>query len=227
MILTAHQPAYLPWLGYFDKMARADIFVYLDRVQYEKNSFINRNRLKSAQGPFWVTVPVLHKGHTSSHIGELRINGSVNWKRKHLNGIRQAYGRAPFFQERDPRLEILYAQDHELLTDLCWRQLDFWRAELGIQTRLVRLSELGIRSRKSQLVLDLCRHFGARRYLSGTLGRDYLSRDDFQSEGIEIVFQDYRHPTYPQLHGDFEPNLGIIDLWMNSDRFDCIWEDGR
>jgi hypothetical protein len=222
MILSVHQPAYLPWLGYFDKLIRSDVFVFLDTVQYEKNSFINRNRIKTPQGMLWLTVPVKTRGHIASTLQQTEIDNSQNWRAKHLKSIYLNYRAAPRFERCYARLEALYAAEDGLLADMCFRQLQFWLKEFGIEKTLVRASSLPIESRKSDLVFDLCQHFGADYYISGALGTHYLEQDKFKEAGIEIEYQDYRHPVYPQLHGEFMPNLGIVDLWMQNDRFDLI-----
>lgn len=222
MILSAHQPAYLPWLGYFDKLLRSDVFVFLDNVQYEKNSFINRNRIKTPQGPIWLTVPVKTKGHTHSTLRDTEIDHSQNWKAKHLNAIRLNYSKAPRFADSFPKLQALYEEEDCLLADMCFRHLQFWLKELGAKKTVVRASTLDIDSKKSDLVYDLCRHFRADHYISGALGRDYLEEEKFAEGGIRIEYQSYRHPAYAQLHGDFLPGMGIVDLWMNTDRFGLI-----
>jgi len=219
MILSAHQPAYLPWLGYFDKIARADVFVYLDTVQFEKNSFINRNLIKTPQGARWLTIPVKTKGHTSGSLRSTEIDDSQPWRAKHLRSIMMNYRRARRFDECFPKVEALLAVPESNLARYCFHQLRFWLAELSISTRIVRSSELPISSSKSDLVLALCKHFGARRYLSGEQGRDYLVESQFDEAGIAIEYQSFRSPIYFQLWGDFIPNLGILDWWMNTDRF--------
>lgn len=226
MILSAHQPAYLPWLGLFDKIRRSDVFVYLDAVQFEKNSFTNRNRIKTPRGPLWLTVPVKLKGHTTSTLRDTLIDDTRNWRAKHLRSISQNYGQAPFFTTRYPRLEALYAASFDRLSDLCFAHLQFWLSEIGTERRIVRQSELPDMGAKSDLVLNLCRHFRADRYLSGALGRGYLDLGAFRASGIEVEFQDYRHPVYPQLQGDFLPNLAIVDLWMNCREPSSIWRGG-
>lgn len=224
MILSIHQPAYLPWLGYFDKLARSDVFVFLDNVQFEKNSFINRNRIKTPQGALMLTVPVRSRGHTASTLKETELDNSRHWKSKHLKSIFLNYRAAPRFDACYPKLEALYAADDALLADMCFRQLQFWLRELGVEKKVVRASSLPLTSRKSELVLDICRYFGADRYISGALGRDYLDEEKFADAGIRIEYQDYRHPVYPQLHGEFLPCMGIVDFWMNTDRFEAIWK---
>lgn len=215
MILSAHQPAYLPWLGYFDKIARADVFVYLDTVQFEKNSFINRNQIKTPQGSLWLTIPVKTKGHTSKSLFTTEIDDSQPWRIKHLKSIEMNYRKAPRFEECFPKIQALLTIPESNLAEYCLHQLRFWLGELAIDTRIVRSSELPITSAKSDLVLDLCQYFGAQHYLSGALGRDYLVEDDFSKAGIGIEYQSFKSPVYPQLWGDFIPYLGILDWWMS------------
>lgn len=224
MILSAHQPAYLPWLGYFDKIVKSDIFIYLDTVQFEKNSFTNRNRIKTPQGPVWLTIPVKIKGHLGKSLLELEIDSGQNWRRKHLNTIFLNYKKTAFFEERFAKLEALYQNQHVLLSELCWDQLMFWLKELGITTQVIRSASLPTCSKKSDLVLDLCRHFGADQYLSGALGKDYLKVEDFRLNGISVEFQDYHPSVYSQLWGDFVPYLSILDFWMNTEHCDVVFQ---
>lgn len=222
MILTAHQPAYLPWLGYFDKIIRSDIYVYLDSVQYEVRSFINRNRFKTSQGEMYLTVPVKSHGHRGSTISELEIDNSMRWREKHLKAIFLNYKKALRFSECYPKLEALYKTEYRFLSGLCWDHLLFWLKELGVQRTVVRLSQLQIESKKSDLILELCGHFGADRYISGKLGKNYLKEEDFHENGITIDYQNYQHPVYPQLWGDFIPCMSIVDFWMNSNNYRLI-----
>lgn len=215
MILSAHQPAYLPWQGYFDKIARSDVFVYLDTVQFEKNSFINRNQIKTPQGALWLTIPVKTRGHTSATMRSTEIDDSQPWRKKHLKAIEMNYRKAPCFDERFTKIEQLLNFPESNLAEYCLHQLEFWLAELAIDTCIVRSSQLSISSAKSDLVLDLCKYYKVTHYLSGALGRDYLVEDDFCKAGIVIEYQRYQPVSYPQLWGDFIPYLGILDSWMN------------
>ncbi len=215
MILSAHQPAYLPWLGYFDKIARSDIFVYLDAVQFEKNSFINRNKIKTPQGPQWLTVPVKTKGHINATLRDTLIDDEQPWRSKHLKSIEMNYRKAPHFKDCFLKLEGLFTIPESNLAELCWQQLQFWLSEFDIKTKVVRSSEVTITSKKSDLVFDLCKLFGADHYLSGALGKDYLEKNSFSAAGIKIEYQDYQSPVYPQLGGEFEPYMSIIDYWLN------------
>ncbi len=221
-ILSAHQPAYLPWLGYFEKIIGSDVFVFLDTVQFEKNSFTNRNKIKSPQGAMWLTVPVRTKGHLGIPVSEIEIDTCSQWKKDHLKAIYLNYKKAPRFAECYSKLEVLYQKDINLLSELCWEQLMFWLRELGIERKIVRSSQTGVSSKKSDLVLDLCKAFSADSYLSGSLGKNYLREQDFIDAGISVSYQDYKHPVYRQLWGEFLPNMGVLDFWMNTDEYGLI-----
>lgn len=217
MILSIHQPAYLPWLGYFDRIAASDAFVVLDTVQLEKNSFTNRNRIKTANGPVWLTVPVFQKGHMSKPLREIEIDETRDWRRKHVLAIAQSYARARRFPERFARLSTLIERQEHNLTDLCVTQLAFWLGELGIKTPVVRASDLDVEGTKSDLVLGICQKLKAGTYISGPLGRGYLDEAAFARAGIRLIYHDYAHPTYPQLHGEFMPLLSVVDWWLNAE----------
>jgi hypothetical protein len=214
VIVSIHQPAYLPWLGYFDKIRRADLFIYLDTVQFQKNSFQNRNRIRTKSGPIWLTVPVKTRGVLyDTPLKDLQIDIGQHWQAKHLNALKMNYSRAPMFQSIFPRLEQYYKRPWERLADLCWEMMIEFNNMLGIGTRIVKASALrGVEGGKSTLVLNLCRAVGATSYLSGSLGRQYLKLDDFSAAGIDLVFQDFVHPTYSQQYRGFEPFMGVIDL---------------
>jgi len=216
MIISIHQPAYLPWLGYFDKIIRSDVFVYLDTVQLEKNSYSYRNKIKTPQGSTWLTIPLKMKGHTGNVIKDVLTDNSQQWKKKHLKNIFFNYKKSPFFDELYPKMETLYAEEFDLFSDLTYQHLLFWLKELNIKTKIIKSSDLGFDSKKSGLILDLCQHFQADKYISGVLGKDYLDECSFKDKNIEIEYQDYQHPKYQQLHGEFLSHMGVVDFYMNS-----------
>ena len=215
MILTAHQPVYLPWLGLFHKIALCDTYVFLDSVKYLKQDWNNRNKIKGAGGSMWLTVPVATGGKDHIQLPEVRISNEQNWRLKHWRSIRSCYGRAPFFDQYAPFLEDLYSRNWTFLNDLNLYMLRWFLDALGIKPRVMRASELDLVGTKSDMVLDMCRKLGAKTYIFGALGRDYAQVADFERAGIELIFQDYQHPRYPQLHGGFVPHLSIIDLLFN------------
>lgn len=222
MIMSAHQPAYLPWLGYFDKIKRSDIFIFLDTVQFEKNSFTNRNKIKTKDGPIWLSIPVIKKDHLEKKMNEIVIDKRTHWQKKHLNSLQISYAKAQYYKELFPSLREIYNNEYELLVDATWDHLNYWLRILNIQTKIIKSSELNINSKKSDFVLDLCKSVGADYYISGALGRNYIEIEKFRKVGIEVEFQEYNHPTYEQLYGEFIPNMGIVDLVMNTDNYDII-----
>lgn len=222
MIMSAHQPAYLPWLGYFDKIKRSDLFIFLDTVQYEKNSYTNRNKIKTANGPIWLAIPVIKTDHFNKIMSEMPLDKRKRWQKKHLHSIYMSYKKAPHFDEIYPMLQELYEREYDNIVDVTWDHLHFWLEILGINTKIIKSSELGISSKKSDFVLDLCKAVDADHYISGAMGKDYLEVEKFRDVGVEVEFQDYQHPEYPQLYGEFIPNMGVVDFAMNAQDYSII-----
>lgn len=216
MIVSIHQPAYLPWLGYFDRIAKSDTFIFLDNVQFERNSYTNRNQIKTPRGPIWLTVPVRLDAHFDKAVSQIAIDDTQEWRRKHLRSIQQNYSGTPEFGRKFTRLAASFQITTNKLADFCRGQLDFWLTELGIATPVLRASELPVAGRKSSLVLNLCKQVGATTYLSGPFGRRYLEEPEFCKAGIAIEYHDFVHPTYPQKYGNFVPAMAIVDYWLNS-----------
>lgn len=215
MILTAHQPVYLPWLGLFHKIAISDSFCYFDDVQYLKKDWNNRNKIKTFNGEAWLTVPVLTKKHKEKSIREIKINNSINWRNKHWNSIYLNYKKAPYFDKYSNFFEDVYNKEWHYLTDLNEYMLKWFLKELGIKVDYYKASELNFKGYKSELVLDMCKKLGTDLYIFGSLGKDYADTEDFNKEGIKIYFQNYKHPIYAQMHGEFLPYMNIIDLIFN------------
>lgn len=215
MIVTGHQPAYLPWLGLFHKIALSDIYVLLDEVQFEKNSFINRNKIKTPNGPQLLTVPLSKSGYRDKPVKDLEINNTDNWGKNHLERISQNYKKAPFFDGYADFFESVYNQKWTNLIDLVIYMLEFFLKELKINTRVIKQSELHTLGKKQDLVLEMCKKLNADIFVFGALGRDYADENVFRNNGIKIYFQDYIHPSYPQQWGEFVPYMSIIDLLFN------------
>jgi len=215
MVLSINQPAYLPWLGYFHRIYCSDLFVFLDNVQFEKNSFTNRNKIKTAQGSQWLTVPVRLKEHFEKAINEIEIDNSQSWQENHLKAIYLNYKKAPFFEEYFPAIERFYKREWRMISDLNYEMMNFFLEKLGIGTKVTKSSELGVKEKKDKLVLEISKSMKAKVYLSGILGKDYLKAKDFSQEGINLEFQNYNPPKYNQRYQEFLPNLGIIDLLFN------------
>jgi WbqC-like protein len=214
--LVVLQPGYLPWLGFFDQLRRADVFVYYDDVQYDKHGWRNRNRIKTQNGPLWLTVPVRHAGRgTTLRILEIEIDMRTPWARKHVASIRQAYARAPFLHRYLPALEELLQRRWERLVDLDVACTDLMAEWFGLRRPVERSSALGIDGDRSERLINICRRLGASTYLSGDAARSYLDLPLFQRHGIGVQWQEYVHPVYPQLHGGFVSHLSALDLLLN------------
>jgi hypothetical protein len=213
MKLAAHQPQYLPWLGYFDKMDRADVFVLLDTVQYKKNEWQNRNRIRTADGWQWLTVPVRHR--FPARIADVAVDGSA-WRRKHREALRTHYARAPHRAALLPRLEAFLDEPGDRLADLNARSVRMLAGLLGVHTRTVAASEVpGLPEGADARLIGLCRHFGCATYLAGAGGRAYMDLEAWRRAGIEVVFQRFRHPVYRQVYAGFEPGLSAVDFLLN------------
>lgn len=216
MIVSINQPAYLPWLGYFDRIARSDVHVVLDHVQFEKNSMTNRNKIRIRDGWAWLTVPVRTGGRFGDlAIGALEVDSTARWSKKHAQALRSNYAKAPFFAEHFPFFEDVYVREWPLLAPLLREITIYMLRAFGIETKIVYSGDLGISTAKEALVLDICRALKATAYVSGPFGRDYLDPAAFEKENIGLYFHDYAHPEYRQAFAGFEPYMSAIDLLFN------------
>lgn len=216
MIISINQPAYLPWPGYFHRIAAADLHIVLDHVQFEKNSFVNRNRIRTKDGWCWLTVPVRTGGRFGAlPINRLEIAPRAGWARKHWESLRLNYAGAPYFRDHAGFLEAAYRRAWSGLLELLDHTNGYLLEALGIGTPLRSSSRLDPQGRGDEMLLDLCRKVGARVYLSGPLGRDYLREELFRRAGIEVRYDDYAAPRYVQAHPGFESHLSVVDLLFN------------
>lgn len=219
MIITIHQPEHLPWLGLFNKIAKADKYVILDSVQYEKNYFQNRNRILGTNGVQWLSIPISNKGHMDGSIATTLIASdpkNAKWKEKYLQTIRMSYGKYPFFNEVFPVLEKAMDVDSPYFCENNISVIKAFCDALNIHPEYVRSSSLGVNGLKSDLILDICKATNADVYIAGPSGRDYLDMNSFREAGIKVVFNDYHHPVYPQRRSEeFISHLSALDLFMN------------
>lgn len=214
MILTAHQPVYLPWLGLFHKIYLSELFCLFDIAQYQTKDYNNRNKIKTNQGDLWLTVPVESKDHFSKKVCDIKIINN-GWNKKHFKSITLAYKKAPFFDRYIDGLDRIINKRYDYLTDLNLDLLRFMLDCFQIEVPIVKATDYDFTGTKSDLVLDMCIKLGADKYIFGSLGKDYADAASFASQGIEIFFQDYQHPVYSQLHGEFIPYMSAIDLLFN------------
>lgn len=214
MMAGIHQLHYLPWLRYFDKIARCDVFIALDCIQYSKNGWQNRNKVKTASGAAILTVPV--HAPMGCRLDEVRIDDTQPWRRKHWATIRQSYGKAPYFDRYAHAFESVYARKWDRLNELNAHLLEFLVSALGIRTRIEYASRLDVPGRATQRLINLTKAVGADTYYSGAYALEqYLDLASLQREGIVLSLQEWRAPLYPQLHGTFVADLSIVDLLFN------------
>jgi hypothetical protein len=216
MILSAHQPYFAPFPGFFYKAYRSDLFVILDNVQFPQGTtWISRNRFKSHQGALWITVPVWKKGLGLQKISEVRICHEGRWAKKHLESLKTAYGKAPYLSEHLGFLEEMFSEKNEKLMDLNLALIHYLMRALDIQTKAVLLSDLNVSSTGSRRLVDLCTKLGASRFIAQTPARKFIDEKLFQDAGVEISFLNPPALIYPQLWGDFIANLSAFDLVLN------------
>ena len=217
MIVAIHQPEYLPWLGFFKKMMNAELFVFLDDVQFRKKGWQNRNRIRINDGTALLSIPV----HTHSYpkINEVTIDNEKNWSIRHKKSILYNYARAPYFDEIKDFIESIFEKKFQYLVDLNTEIIKFIMNELEIKSKIVFSSELEISKKGSGRVLDICKAVGADHYITGTFwAESNLRVEEFKKSNIDVEFQKFQHPIYKQIHGEFIPEMSIIDLLFNKGR---------
>jgi hypothetical protein len=211
------QSNYIPWKGYFDLIASADQFVLYDIVQFTKNDWRNRNLIKTASGPLWLTIPVAQSGRFGQTIEEVRVTDD-RWRVKHWRSLEQAYRRAPFFSRYRDRFEALYlASNERRLTTINRSFISSIADAMGITTPIASATDIELPDDRIDRLIEICRTFGASEYISGPAARVYLDESRFRAAGIEVRFMDYRgYREYPQLYPPFEHKVSALDLLFNT-----------
>jgi hypothetical protein len=211
------QPTYLPWMGYFQIMKEADVYVFLDNVQFEQRSWQSRNRIKSVEKFVWLSIPTHH--NNQSRINEVEIDNSKPWNRQHLNAIKTSYGKARYFNDYSSFFKSVYELKWTNLELLNIHLIKYFASQLGLSPLFVKASKLGLEGKRTSLLLDICKMFGADRYVSSIGAKDYMEADGakeiFMNEGIKVEFMKIKLFKYPQLFGEFIPELSVIDLLLN------------
>lgn len=215
MILTAHQPVYLPWLGLFHKIALADKFISFNQVQYQPKDWNNRNKVITPNGPNWLSVPVHRKGYLEKKIIDLKINNDLPWGRKHWSTLLHNYGKTPYFKTYADYFEDVYQREWKTLVELNESMLQWFLDILGIKVPVLSAKNFDFQGEKSALVLNMCLDMKADIYIFGAQGKDYADVSAFKNASVEPYFQDYIHPTYDQQQSDFISHLAIVDLLFN------------
>lgn len=216
MIVATHQPIFLPWPGFYYKAALADLVVLLDDVQFPQGrSWMNRNRLKSEQGEWLLTTPVVKRGRGKQRIRHVEVCDDGRWRNRHLTGIRQLYAHAPYLAEYFPALERAYRAPHRHLVTFNRQLLEIAWEALGIRTRYVMQSELGVTGQGTPLLADLARAVGADELLALRFVEKFIDGEILAQAGVSLRTVNYRPPVYPQLWGPFRYNLSALDLVLN------------
>ena len=208
------QPGYLPNLGFFKKIQSCDTFVFLDDVQFEKDRFDNRNRIRTKEGTIWLTVPI-KRPVFKKNLNEILISNDIDWRRNHLNIIEETYREAPFFTTYWSSLRKILDTNWTKLIDLNIELIQYFMSVLNLTTYTVNSSAIKKSSDRSQRLLDICKHLDASCYVSGISGKEYLDENIFHNAGIKIIYENFQHPTYKQIHGSFIENISILDLLFN------------
>lgn len=217
--MTIHQPEFLPWLGFFHKLSLADVYVALDTVQYRHKYFQNRNRIRGPAGELWLNVPVLHKHHRDQPIRNVAINNAEpRWRQKLWRSLALNYHKAPHFDDYAGAYEAIFLRSWASLAELNVYLIGTTLGLLGLATQVRLASELGVAGAGAPLILDICRALDPDVYISGVSGIAGRGRDHeshFTEAGIEVVYQAFQHPIYPQRHQPFLPCMSIVDLLFN------------
>ena len=216
MIVSAYQPYFAPFPGFFSKAVHSDIIVFMDSVQFPRGTtWLTRNRFKNDQGTLWMTIPVWKKGLGLQKINEVRICNEGHWAEKHLESLKTAYAKAPYFEDHLPFLEAVFKEIPERLVDLNLNIIKYLMKHLEISSEVLLLSKLDIDVREPRLSVEVCTKLGASHFLALSGAKKYLNKTAFQEAGVELQFLNPRFPVYPQLWGAFVPNLSAFDLIFN------------
>ena len=209
------QPGYLPWLGFFELMARVDLFVIYDDVTYDKGSWRNRNRIRTPEGFCWMTVPVITKHKSGQAIKDVQIQNNTKWTKKHYKSLVQYYRKTPFFNKHLSFFEDLYSKDWDLLVNLNMTIIFYIKKFLGIKTEIVSSTQLESHGAKTERLVSICKNLNADTYISANGAKPYIQVEKFNAANIRLQFQNYKHPQYQQNFNRFVSHLSVIDLIFN------------
>ena len=215
MILSGHQPNYIPYPGLIGKILHSDKFIYVSNVQLEKKSWQNRNRIKGANGEIVLTVPVLTKGKFDQKISETMINNNENWGQKHYSSIQLNYKKAPFFNEYMPFFEDLYLKKWDSLNELDIYIMNYILKELDIKTEVYYDTDYSFQGKNNDLLVEMTKELECDTYLSNKGSENYVDISCFTSQGLNHRYLDYKSVSYIQLYKEFVPFLSIFDMLFN------------
>lgn len=218
-VVAIHQPTFLPWLGYFDKIARSDAFILMDDAQFPKKggTWSNRVWMLVNKQAAWVTMPIVRAYHGTRLICEMKINNRTSWRAKVLKTIQMNYARVPFFEEVFPFLTELVNNPTDSLADYNIAAIQALVSALGLDlSKLIPGSTLDVEGEATDLLIVMTEVVGGTAYLCGGGAAGYQEDEKFAKAGIELIYQNFKHPVYPQMNAsEFIPGLSIIDVLMN------------
>jgi len=214
-IVCIHQPDFLPYLGFFDRLLNSDIFVMLNDVQFLRRGWHHRDKIKTSQGVQWLTVPVKKKGQYRQLIKDAKIDYQTHWKQKHLATIKFNYIKAPYFNTYFGDLQRIYDKTFEFLIDFNVELLQWILDIMQHSAQIVFASSLGVKSTRTLRLVEIVERLGGTTYFSGVGAKAYLEEHLFAERNIRLIWQDFKHPVYPQLYGEFVPNLSVLDCLLN------------
>lgn len=213
MIVSINQPNYIPYIGYFHRIAKSDDFIFLDNAQFSNNNMHHWNYIKTPQGKLRIKIPVEYD--FKDHINHVRTKDELLWKQKHLQIIQMNYGRAKYFKEFFPSLQELLLCPYPNIAEMNIKIIEYISKEFGFSTKLRKASELEIHTYKEERIIDICTALKAETYLSGTGAKAYQDERHFAERGIQLYYTDYHSFEYPQLFHEFISDLSIIDYIFN------------
>jgi len=219
--VVIHQPDFLPYLGFFDRLLYCDLFVILDHVQFERRGWTNRDKIKTPQGERWLTIDV-DKAPVDTAINQIFLSQSTEWRKKNLNLLKENYGKAPFYLDVFPYIFQLYDFQCDRMIDFNLKSIEMMMYLLDIKREMMFSSTLDVGGKSNELLAGILQKVGASTYLSGLGARAYFNPYPFAASNIEVVWQNFIHPVYPQLYGEFIPCLSTIDMLFN-----CGIEESR
>ena len=216
MVVSIHQPNYIPWLGFFNKILLSDTYVVFDDVQFPRGKdYANRNQIKTNNGKMWLTVPVIGKSDLKPW-NQIEINKN-GWVNKHLSNIESFYKKTPYFNEYYPEIKNIYLKDHNLLIDLTLDLIKHFLKILDKEVKIVLSSDIKTDLKGLDKILYILKNLNATKYISGDGdgSKRYIDEKLFSNQGIELVWQNYKHPIYKQQFNEFIPYMSILDLLFN------------
>lgn len=214
--VVIHQPDFIPYLGFFDRLLQSDLFIALDHVQFVNSSrgWTNRDKIKTQDGAQWLTVSV-KKTSRNTRINEVQLAVEPDWRSRHINALYQNYRAAPYFDQIIGRLNSIYKQDFKTLSEFNMALIEMLMDMLDVRLPWILSSTMDPKGSKNQLLVDLLKKVSATHYVSGMGAKDYFDPKPFSENGIEVIWQRFESQVYPQQFESFIPNLTSLDLLFN------------